>query len=60
MLLNSYLLGSMYTQFRTYWSSLRNRWWLKGQVYNQGHWEQMKTRDGELVYKKVITTEDGE
>jgi len=39
MLLNSYLLGSLFTQFRTYWSSLKNRWYLKGSVYNQGHWE---------------------
>ena len=59
MLLNSYLLGSLFTQFRTYWSSLKNRWCLKGGVYSQGHWEQIKTRDGELVYKKIIIDSDG-
>lgn len=53
-LLKSYLLGALFTQFRTYWSSLKNRWWLRGGIYSQGHWEHMKNSKGELMYKKII------
>lgn len=60
-LLKSYLLGALFTQFKTYWSSLKNRWWLKGGIYSQGHWEQAKNSSGELMYKKVINEgEEGE
>lgn len=36
-LLNSYFLGATFTQFKTYWSSLKNRYLLKPDTYSQGH-----------------------
>lgn len=58
-LLKSMLLGAQFTQFRTYWSSLKNRYFLRGGVYSNGGWEQAKDKDGNLMYKKFNLDENG-
>lgn len=54
-MLKSYFLGAQYTQFRTYWSSLKNRYFLKGGVYSQGSFQQLVDENGNKVYKKLET-----
>lgn len=58
-LLKSMLLGASFTQFRTFWSSLKNRWYLKGGTYSNGHWEQAKDKDGQPMFKKFNVDSDG-
>lgn len=62
MLLKSYLLGASYTQFRAWWSSLRDRWWLAPGVYSRtdGRYEQgvipVEKKDGN---GNIIKDENG-
>lgn len=58
-LLKSMLLGAQFTQFRTYWSSLKNRWLLPGGIYSNGRWEQAKDKDGNLMFKKFNLDANG-
>lgn len=55
MMLKSYFLGAQYMQFRTYWSALKNRYFLRGGVYSQGNFQQLVDEAGNKVYKKLVT-----
>lgn len=59
-LLKSMLLGAQFTQFRTFWSSLKNRWYLKGGIYSNGHWEQAKDNEGKPIFKKFNVDDNGQ
>lgn len=55
-LMNSYLVGSMWMQFKTYWSSKKNQYLQKGGVKLEGKWVPYQ-ENGQQYYYQV--DEDG-
>lgn len=46
-------LGGLYMQMKTYWSGKKNQYLAPGGVKLQGKWEQLKNKDGELMYYQL-------
>ena len=50
-MLNSYFLGALATQMKTYWSAKKNQYLAPGGVKLMGKWEDYKENDQQLYYQ---------
>ena len=58
-LINHVFFGAMWLQFKTYMSSIKNKYLLKGGEYQQGKYVHKKDENGNLLYQIITETPEG-